>query len=103
VKNEAVLCGVKEERNILNAIEWRLTVLVSLAYGLSYKHVIEVNLEGRTGVTGGWGRICKQLLNDLKGKEKMLEFEREHTTLHCLENSLWKKLLTCCRKGYPMK
>jgi hypothetical protein len=67
------------------------------------KHVIEVNLEGRTGMMGGWGRICKHLLNDLKGKEKMLEFEREHTKLHCLENSLWKKLWTCCRKGYPMK
>jgi len=67
------------------------------------KHSIEVNLEGRTGGTGRWGGICKQLLNDLKGKEKMLEFEREHTRLHCLENSLWKRLWTCCKTGYAVK
>jgi len=64
------------------------------------KHIIEVNLEGRTG---GWGRICKQLLKDLKGKDKMLEFERGHTRLHCLENCLWKKLWTCCKTGSAVK
>ena len=103
MKNEAVLHGVKKERNILHTIKWRLTGLVILHRNSLLKHVIEVNIKGRTGGTERWGIICKQLLDDLKGKEKMLEFEIEHTRLHCLENVLWKRLWTCCKTGYAMK
>jgi len=51
----------------------------------------EVSLEGRTGETGRWGRICKQLLNDL---EKRRSWNLKESTLGC---TVWK---TFFGRGY---
>jgi hypothetical protein len=53
-------------------------------------------------VTGRRGRRRKQLLDDLKEKEKILEIERGSTRSHPAENSLWKRLRTCRKTGYRM-
>jgi len=37
-------------------------------------------------------RKRKELLHDIKEKEKKLEMERENTSLHYLENSFWNVL-----------
>jgi hypothetical protein len=60
--------------------------------------VIEGKLEGRIEMTGRRGRRRKQLLDDLKGKEKILEIERGSTRSHTVENSLWKRLQTVVRQ-----
>jgi hypothetical protein len=38
------------------------------------------------------GIRCQQLLDDLKEKDKILEFERGSLRSPSLENSLWKRL-----------
>jgi hypothetical protein len=64
--------------------------------------VIEGKLEKRTEMTGRRGRKRKQLLDDLKGKEKILEIESGSTRSHSMENSLWKRLRTCRKTDYGM-
>jgi hypothetical protein len=53
-------------------------------------------------MTGRRGRRRKQLLDDLKEKEKILEIKRGSTRSHCVENSLWKRLRTCRKTDYRM-
>jgi len=36
------------------------------------------------------------------GKDRIMEFERGSTRWHCVENSLWMRLWTCCKTGYRM-
>jgi hypothetical protein len=93
---------VKEDRNILPTIKRRKANWIGhiLCMNCLLKHVIEVKIEGKAEETGRWGRICKQSVDHLKGKEKTLESEREHTHL---ENSLWKRLWTCCKTDYMVK
>jgi hypothetical protein len=67
------------------------------------KHVIEGKLEGRIEMTGRWGRRRKQLLDDLKETQKILEIERGSTRSHPMENSLWKRLRTCRKTDYRTK
>jgi hypothetical protein len=52
---------------------------------------------------GRRGRRSKQLLDDLKGKEKILEIERGSTRSHCVENLLWKSLRTCRKTDCRIK
>jgi hypothetical protein len=68
VKNEEVLCRVKEERNILHTIKIRKASWIShiLRGNCLLRHVIEEKLEGRIEVKGRWGRRRRQLLDDLK-------------------------------------
>ena len=58
--------------------------------------------EGRVEVTGRRGRKCKQLLDGLKGSEKVMEIERGSTRSHCVENSFWKFLRTFPKTTYGM-
>jgi hypothetical protein len=51
--------------------------------------------EGKVEVTGRRGRRRKQLLDDIKEKEWIIEIERDSTGSHRVENSLWKRLWTC--------
>jgi hypothetical protein len=63
------------------------------------KHVIEGKTEGRKEVTGRRARRGKQLPDEVK-KEMILETERGSTRSHSVENSLWKRLWTCCTPYY---
>ena len=61
------------------------------------KSIVEVNIEGRLEVTGRLGRRSKQLLEDVKEKERVLEIESGSSRSHCVEKSVWKRLWTCCK------
>jgi hypothetical protein len=87
VRNEEMLQGVKEERNILHTINrrkanwigniWRRDCLV--------KRVIDGKIDGRIEVTGRRGRKYKQLLDDLKEKRGYWKLKEE-----ALHRCLWK-------------
>jgi hypothetical protein len=64
VRNEAVLHRVKEERNILHAMQRRKTNWIGhiLSRNCLLRHVIERKVEGY----GRRGRRRKHLLDDLK-------------------------------------
>jgi len=73
VKNEEVLQGVKEERNILHTIKRRKDDWIGhiLRRNCLVKHVIEGKIDGRINVTGRRGRRRKLLLDELK-EEKII-------------------------------
>jgi hypothetical protein len=56
------------------------------------KHVIEEKLEGRIEKTGRRGRRRKQLLDELKEKNKYWKLKEE-----ALDRTLWR---TCFGRGY---
>jgi hypothetical protein len=66
------------------------------------KHFTEEDIEGRTELTGRRGRRGKQILDDPTGKERILEIGRESTKSQSVENSLWKRLWTCCKTSKGM-
>jgi hypothetical protein len=70
VKNEVVLQGVREERNIVRTMERRKDNWIGhiLRRNCLLKHVIKGTREGRVEVTRGRGRRRKQLLDDIKEK-----------------------------------
>ena len=74
MRNEEVLHGVKEERNIVQTIKRRKDDWIGYIWRRSclLKHVIERKIDSRINVTGGRGRRCKQLLDDLKGEKIIL-------------------------------
>jgi hypothetical protein len=100
VRNEEVLQRVKEERNIVHTIKRRKANWIGHIWRRNclLKHVIEGKLEGRIETTGRRGRRRKQLLDDFKGKENILEIQRGSTRLHPVENWLWKRLRTVVRQ-----
>ena len=59
------------------------------------KHVTEGDIEEGIEVMGRRERRCKQLLNDLKKKERVLEIESRSTRFHFMGNSHWKSLWAC--------
>jgi hypothetical protein len=58
------------------------------------KNDVEGKIEGRIEVTGRRGRRRKQILDDLEEKRGFWKL-KEEALEHTLENSLWKRLLTC--------
>jgi len=68
VKNEKVLCTVKEERNIVHVIKQRMANWIGhiLHRNCLLKRATEEKIEERTEATGRRGRRHKQLLDDLK-------------------------------------
>jgi hypothetical protein len=70
VRNEEVLHGVQEERNILHIIKRRKANWIGhmLHRNCLLKHMIEGKLKGRIEMIGRGGRRNKQLLDDLKEK-----------------------------------
>jgi hypothetical protein len=78
VKNEEVLQGVKEERNILYTRKWRKTNWVGhiLHRNCLRKHITERMTEWKRR-RGKWSKL---LLDGLKGGE-ILEFERSTGSL----------------------
>jgi hypothetical protein len=57
------------------------------------KHSTEGKIEG----TERQGRICKQLLDDLKENKRYCNLKRVALDSHFVENPLWKRLRTCCK------
>ena len=49
-------------------------------------------------MTGRRGRRRKHLLDDLKGKKRILEIERGSTKSHSLGDWLWKRPWTCPKR-----
>jgi hypothetical protein len=54
-------------------------------------NVIEEKIDGRTKVTGRWGRRCKQLLNYSKEKKRYWKLKEE-----ALDRTLWRTLFGKC-------
>jgi hypothetical protein len=99
VRNEEVLLGIKEQRNILHEI----SKLIANWFGqILYRNcllhqVIKGKIKGGIEVTGRRGRRRRKLLDDLKEgreyshlKEKALD----------VESSLWKRFWTCRETDY---
>jgi hypothetical protein len=70
MRKDEVLQGVREEGNILHAINRRKANWVGhfLHRNCLLKHFFKAEIEGRIEMTGRRGIIHMQLLDDLKGK-----------------------------------
>jgi hypothetical protein len=79
VRNEEVLHGVKEERNIVHTIKRREANWIGqiLRRNCLLKHVIEGKLEGRIEMTGRRGRRRKHLLDEFKEKKRYWKWTEE--------------------------
>jgi len=87
VRNEVVLLGVKEERNIIHTVKRRKANWIghSLCRNCLQKQIFERKVEGRTEVTRGVRRRRKQLLDDLKDKREKGKLKKE-----ALDRTLWR-------------
>jgi hypothetical protein len=87
VRNEEVLHGVKEERNIVHTIKRRKANWIGhiLRRNCLLKQVIEGEIEGRIEMTGRRGRRYKQLLDDLNEKRRCWKLKEE-----ALDRTLWR-------------
>ena len=97
MRNEEVLLGVKEEKNILQSIKrgkanWIGHILLG---NCLLNHFIEGKIEGRIKVIGKPGTRLQQSQKDIKDKERLLEIERGNVRSHSAENSLWNGIWTC--------
>jgi hypothetical protein len=54
---------------------------------------VEVATEDKEDLSSYWMTLKKN---------NILEYERVSTRLQCLDNSLWKRLWTCCKTDYVM-
>lgn len=97
VKNEEVLYGVKEERNIFGKINPRKANWIGriLPWNFLLKHGIEREMEE----LGRLGRIHRRLLDNIKQKGRYWNFIEE-----ALDRTfrLGKKLRTCRKTDYIM-
>ena len=90
VRNEEVLHRVKD-RNIIYTIKRRK------ANWIGHRLCKNCFLNVTGGKTEGTRRGRRtQLLDDLG--EKVLEFESGSSSLHRVENLIWKRLWSCCRQ-----
>jgi len=87
VRNEEVLHGVNEEKEILRTIQQRQANCIGHILGRNclLKHVIEGKIEGRVEVTARRGRRRKQLLDDLKEKRGYWKLKDE-----ALDRTVWR-------------
>ena len=98
VRNEETLHRVKEDRNILHTIKRTKANWIGpmVRRNCLLKHFIEGKIERRIEVTESWRRRRRKQLLDGGGENA----ERGSTRSHCEENSLWKRLWTCCRHNH---
>jgi hypothetical protein len=89
VRNEEVLLGVKEQRNILYEISKQKANWIGhiLRWNCLIQQVIEGKIKGRIKVTGKWGR-CRKLLGDLKKRRRYSHLKEE-----ALDCSMWELTL----------
>jgi hypothetical protein len=87
VRNEEVLHGVKEERNILHTIKRRKYHWIGhiLRRNCFLKHIIEGKIGGGIGVMGRRGRRRKKLLDDLNETRGYWKLKEE-----ALDRTLWR-------------
>jgi hypothetical protein len=93
---------VNEQRNILHEIRKRKANWIGhiLRRNCLLKRVIEGKIKGELEVTRRRGRRRKKLLDDLKGKERILSYEGGSSRSHCVEESFWRRLWTCRQTEY---
>jgi hypothetical protein len=93
VRNEDALHRVKEERNILHAIQRRKANWIGqiLRRNCLLKHVSEGKLKGRTEMTGRRGRRRKQLLDGFKEKRRYWKLKDE-----ALDRTMWRTRFRRC-------
>ena len=97
MRNEEVLHRVNQKGNIVQTTsrKWANWIGHILFRNCLLKHVIEGKIEGRIEVTGRRGGRCKQLLDSLKGKERILEIKTRNTRSQSVENWLGRRLGRC--------
>jgi len=102
MRNKDVLLRVKEQRNILHKIRKRKANWIGhiLRRNCLLQRVIEGKIQGGIEVTGRQGRRRRKLLDNLKGKERILSFEGGSSESHYVQSSLWKRLWTCRKTDY---
>jgi hypothetical protein len=83
VRNEKVLHGMKEKRNILHTIKRRKANWIGHIWSRNcfVKHIFEERIEAMIEVTGKQGRRRKQLLDDHTKEIGCLKLKEE--TLYC--------------------
>ena len=95
-KVKGVLQRDKEERNLLHTVKGRKGNWIGHMFHTNCR--LENIIQEKIKSARRRGRRRKQLLHDLEGNEKILEFERSSTRSHCVENWLWKRLWTCRKR-----
>jgi len=87
VRNEEVLLGVNEQRNILHEIiKWKANWIGHiLRRNCLLKQVIVGKIKGQIEVTRRQGRRHKKLLDDLKDKRGYCELKEE-----ALDHTMWR-------------
>jgi len=88
VRNEEVLLGVNEQRNIVHEISKRKANWIGhiLRRNCLLKQVIEGKIKGEIEVTGRRGRRRKKLLDDLKDSRGYCELKEEALDRTLLRN-----------------
>ena len=96
MRNEEMLLGVNEQRNILHEIRKRKANWIGhiLRRNCLLKQVIEGKLKGQIEVARRRGRRRKKLLDDLKDRRRLLSIEGGSSRSHYVEESFWKRLWT---------
>jgi hypothetical protein len=99
VRNEELLHGVREQRNILHEIRKRKVNWIGhiLRRNCLLQRVIEGNIKEGIEMTGRQGRRLRKLLDDFKETKG---FEGGSCRSHYVESSLWKRLWTCRKTDY---
>jgi len=87
VRNEEVLLGVKEQRNILHEINKRKANWIGhiLCRNCLLQRVIEGKIKGGIEVTGRRGRRRRKLLDDLKDRRGYCHLKEE-----ALDRTMWR-------------
>jgi hypothetical protein len=98
VRNEEVLFRVNEQRNVLH--EMKISKVNWIGQILRGNCLLKHIVEGKIEVTRRRARRRKQLVNDVKEKGRVLEFERGSNRSLLVENSLWKRLWVYRKTGY---
>jgi len=93
VRNEEVLLGVNEHRNILHEIRKRMANLIGhiLRRNCLLQRVIERKIQGGIEVTGRHGRRRRKLLDDLKEKRGYSHLKEED-----LDRTMWRARFGRC-------
>jgi hypothetical protein len=87
VRNEDVLLGVKEQRNILHEIRKRKANWIGhiLCRNCLLQRVAEGKIQGEMKVTGRQGRRRRKLLDDLKERRGYSHMKEE-----ALDRTMWR-------------
>jgi hypothetical protein len=89
VRNEEVVLGVKEQRNILHEISKRKANWIGhiLRRNCILRQVIEGKIKGGVDVTGRRGRRRRKLLDNLKERRGYSHLKEE-----ALDRTMWRAL-----------